>query len=72
MSLKHIRWLTALFFAVYLLAVTWPVALLVAAAEPIIFGLPLPLFWAVLWIVLSFVMLLWLDHAEQRQERDDR
>jgi hypothetical protein len=28
----------------------------------------LPLFWAVLWIVMSFAMLLWLDHAEQRAE----
>lgn len=72
MSRYRIRWLTALFFVVYLLAVTWPVALLVAAAEPLILGLPLPLFWAVLWIVMSFAMLLWLDHAEQGQERADQ
>lgn len=70
MSLPRIRRLTGLFFVVYLLAVTWPVALLVAAAEPLILSLPLPLFWVVMWIVLSFAMLLWLDHAEQRQERD--
>jgi uncharacterized membrane protein len=70
MPLSRIRRLTSAFFVVYLLAVTWPVALLVAAAEPLVLGLPLPLFWAVLWIVMSFAMLLWLDHAEQRAEVD--
>jgi hypothetical protein len=70
MSLSRIRRLTSAFFVIYLLAVTWPMALLFAAAEPLILGLPLPLFWAVLWIVMSFAMLLWLDHAEQRAESE--
>lgn len=69
MGLSRVRALTAAFFMVYLLAVTWPLAVWVSQAEPLVLGLPLPLFWAVWWIVMSFFMLLWLDHAEQQAEQ---
>lgn len=54
------------FFSIYLLAVIWPVARWVAEPLPLILGLPLPLAWSILWIVLSFLVLLWLEWYEDR------
>ena len=53
-------------FLLYLLVVTWPVATLVRASEPLVFGLPLSMAWPVAWILIGFVTLLVLDHFENK------
>lgn len=67
---KRTRRLAILFFLAYAVAVTWPVATLVAAGGPLAFGLPRPLAWAILWILLGFGALLLLELAERREEGD--
>ena len=54
-------------FLLYLLAVTWPVATLFRSAEPLVFGLPLSMAWPVAWILVGLIMLLVLDHFENRE-----
>ena len=55
-------------FLLYLLVVTWPVATLFRAPEPLVFGLPLSMAWPVAWILIGFVTLLVLDHFENKDE----
>ena len=57
-------------FLLYLLAVTWPVATLVRSPEPLVFGLPLSMAWPVAWILVGLVMLLVLDHFENKDRAD--
>ena len=57
-------------FVLYLLAITWPVATLFRSPEPLVFGLPLSMAWPVAWILVGFIMLLVLDHFENRGEGD--
>lgn len=40
------------------LLLTFPVFALVNHARPILFGMPLTMFWVVFWIVVEFVVLL--------------
>ena len=54
-------------FLLYLLAVTWPVATLFRSPEPLVFGLPLSMAWPVAWILIGLVMLLVLDHFENKE-----
>ena len=65
-----IRRLAVVVFVINLLAVTWPMATLVRAAEPMILGLPLSMAWPVGWILVGWVTLLVLDHFEQRGNAD--
>ena len=67
---SRLRRLAVVFFLVYAAAVTWPVATLAAAGGPLVFGLPRPLAWAILWILLGFGALLLLEFAERREEGD--
>lgn len=63
------RWLRRgafAFFVLYLLAVTWPGAVPFSSAEPFVLGVPFSLFWPIVWIVLGFIVLLVLDHFEER------
>ena len=62
-----IRRLTIGVFLIYLLAVTWPVATLFRSSEPLVFGLPLSMAWPVAWILVGLVMLLVLDHFENKE-----
>ena len=55
-------------FLLYLLAITWPVASLFRSSEPLILGLPLSMAWPIAWILIGFIMLLVLDHFENRDE----
>jgi TRAP-type C4-dicarboxylate transport system permease small subunit len=57
-------------FLLYLLAVTWPVATLVRSPEPPVFGLPLSMAWPVAWILIGLVMLLVLDHFENKDKAE--
>ena len=54
-------------FLLYLLAVTWPVAILFRSPEPLVFGLPLSMAWPVAWILIGLVTLLVLDHFENKE-----
>lgn len=67
---SRLRRLAVVFFLVYAAATTWPVATLVADGGPLVFGLPRPLAWAILWILLGFGALLLLEFAERREEGD--
>lgn len=66
--MKHrlLHRLVIAFFVLYLVAVTWPLAMWVSDPLPLILGLPLPLAWSILWIVLSFVVLIVLDWFKER------
>ena len=57
-------------FLLYLLAVTWPVATLFRSSEPLVFGLPLSMAWPVAWILVGLVMLLVLDHFENKDKAE--
>lgn len=70
MRLPRLRRAVVLFFLVYAAAATWPVALLVAAGGPLVLGLPRPMAWAILWILLGFAALVLLDYFESRGEAD--
>jgi hypothetical protein len=70
MRLPRLRRAVVLFFLLYAAAATWPVALLVAEGGPLALGLPRPMAWAILWILLGFAALLLLDHLESRGGED--
>ena len=62
-----IRRITIGVFLFYLLAVTWPVSTLFHSPEPLVFGLPLSMAWPVGWILIGLVVLLVLDHFENKE-----
>jgi len=70
MRLPGVRRVVVAFFLVYAAAATWPVALLVAEGGPLVFGLPRPMVWAILWILLGFAALVLLDYLESRGAED--
>jgi hypothetical protein len=57
-------------FLLNVLAVTWPVVSLFRSPEPLVFGLPLSMAWPVAWILIGLVMLLVLDHFENKDKAD--
>lgn len=59
------------FFVVVFFALMWPVYALFSGIRPMILGLPLSLFYLVVILVLSFVVLLALFAWEGRREGDD-
>ncbi|MEM7280232.1 MAG: hypothetical protein AAF438_01185 [Pseudomonadota bacterium] len=61
-----IRRLAIFVFLLILLAVTWPVAILFRSPEPFVFGLPLSMAWPIAWILVGWIMLLVLDHYENK------
>lgn len=62
------RVLTGLFYAAFLLAVTWPGFIPFNRVAPRVLGLPLSFAWPALWVAVSFVVLLALDLSENRDE----
>ena len=69
MSIGAVRWLVAAYMFMFLLAATWPGALLYNRAEPIIMGLPFNLFVVASLIAVALVLLTALYFSETR-ERD--
>ena len=65
--------LTVFFFLV-LLALTWPVYTLFSGIRPLVLGMPFSLFYIVVVLVVSFLVLLGLYLWEDRRGRldDDR
>jgi hypothetical protein len=67
------RRLVAAFFAINLIALTFPGVLPFNRLRPFILGLPFNFFWVVLWVVLGGVALWWLDartHGAPSRTRD--
>lgn len=67
MKRSLIHRLVIVFFVIYLLAVTWPIAQWVRGPTPLVLGFPLPLAWSIVWILLGFVVLIILDWFEERR-----
>ena len=63
---SFVRRLAIVVFLLILLAVTWPVAVWFRSPEPLVFGLPLSMAWPITWILVGWVMLLVLDHFENK------
>ncbi len=63
-----IRRLAIGLFLLNLLAVTWPLVTLFRSPEPLVFGLPLSMAWPIAWILIGWVMLLVLDHFENKDQ----
>ncbi len=61
------RWVTAVFFIVYVLALTFPGYALFNHIRPLVLGLPFSFFWVVLWVALGWAMLALLHHSERRR-----
>ena len=72
MNIRWVRRGTALFFFLFILAVTWPGMLLFNRIHPLVFGLPLSMFWIAFWVFCSFLVFLLVDRVEgQAREGDD-
>lgn len=68
MSVRAVRWVVAAYLLVFLLATTWPGALLFNSVRPLILGLPFNLFFIALLIVGGLGLLTALYVSEQRSE----
>jgi uncharacterized membrane protein len=62
----------AVFFLVVFVAMIWPVYALFSGIRPFVLGMPFSLFYVVVWLAASFLVLLVLFAWEGRAEgRDD-
>jgi len=66
MTLRTARILAVSYLVLFLIAVTWPGALLAARTRPILLGLPFSFFWYAAWIASSLPALYLLDRVERR------
>lgn len=66
MTLRTARVLTGAYLVLFLIAVTWPGALVAARVHPLVLGLPFAFFWCVAWIACSVPVLYLLDRVERR------
>jgi hypothetical protein len=60
--------LLAVFFLIYLVAVSYPGILPFNRIEPLVLGLPFSFVWMILWVVLGWVALLLRYRADRRSE----
>ena len=65
------RAFTGIFFAAFLIAVTWPGFIPFNRLTPRVFGLPLSFAWPALWVVAAFLVLLLLDWSESRKNDEE-
>ena len=66
MNVRWVRRGAALFFLLFVLAVTWPGMLPFNRIHPMVLGLPFSMFWIALWVFCSFLVLLVVDRVEGR------
>ena len=66
MSLRAARALTAVYFVLMLVFVTWPGLVPFARVRPLVLGLPFSMAWIAAWIAGSVVVLQLLDGVERR------
>ena len=71
MNVRWVRRAAALFFLLFVLAVTWPGMLPFNRIHPLILGLPFSMFWIALWVFCSFLVLLVVDRVEARARKMD-
>ncbi len=69
MRRRHLA--VALFFLLYLLAVTWPGFLLFNRVRPLVLGLPFSMVWVAGWVLAGGVVLFLLDRVEEDGPRDE-
>jgi len=70
----NVRWVrrgAALFFLLFVLAVTWPGMLPFNRIHPMVLGLPFSMFWIALWVFCSFLVLLVVDRVEGRNREGE-
>lgn len=70
MKISWIRGGVGLFFLLFVLAVTWPGMIPGNRIFPLVLGMPVSMFWIAAWVVLSFLVLLFLDRAEGKHRED--
>ena len=70
MSVRTARALTAVYFTLMLITVTWPGMLPFSRVRPLILGLPFSLAWIAGWVAGSVVVLYLLDRVEKRARGD--
>ena len=70
MSIHWARRGAILFFLLFIVAVTWPGMILGNHIFPLVLGLPFSMVWIASWVVLSFLVLIFLDRAEERARED--
>jgi hypothetical protein len=68
-TIRWVRGATILFFLLFIVAVTWPGMLPGNRVYPLVLGLPFSMFWIASWVVLSFLVLVFLDRSEGRARR---
>jgi hypothetical protein len=61
----------AVFFVLFVLAVTWPGMVPFNRIEPLILGIPFSMFWIALWVFCSFLVLLLVDWVEGGARKGD-
>ena len=71
MNVRLVRWATAIFFLLFVLAVTWPGMVPFNRIHPLILGLPFSMFWIAFWVFCSFLVLLFVDRVEGRARKGD-
>lgn len=70
MTLRGVRRLAIGFFVAYAIAVVYPGVVLLRGPRPFVFGMPLAMAWTAAWVVASFFVLLLLDRAYSRAQRE--
>jgi hypothetical protein len=71
MNLLWVRRLAAVFFLLFVVAVTWPGMLPFNRIQPLVFGLPFSMFWIALWVFCSFLVFLLVDRIETKAQGGD-
>lgn len=71
MTLRTVRRLAAVFFLAYTVALTYPGMIPFNRIRPFILGLPASMVWVAVWIVLSILVLVGLDRAEEARREEE-
>ena len=71
MSVSLVRLFAAVFFGLFVVAVTWPGMIPFNRIEPLVLGLPFSMAWIAGWVLASFFVLLMVDWAEGLYREDD-
>lgn len=70
MTARFARILAALYFAGYVVAVTWPGMTFFNRVDPLILGLPFNMIWVAVWVV-GGAGVLWMVYAAEGGHRPD-
>jgi hypothetical protein len=70
MTLRNVRRLAIGFFVAYVIAVVYPGVVPLRGPRPFVLGMPLAMVWTAGWVVASFFVLLLLDRAYSRAQRE--